>query len=196
MSELWLSAAFVAGMLLLAIVWVMGNSVNHMFFASPFVAWPLVAALPEGIAWLAAIAAVGAVSGVLVFREFRLAATTHIPEAWLSCFRFIREQKLQGRALVVPAVSFPPLIYYTPLVMVSSGHGSKAVTFDRMQIRHQLQVPGFLTGLVRDLGLRYVLVDVQDAAPELLAEGGVLRGRAFRQIHADGRVILLEAVQA
>ena len=51
---------------------------------------------------------------------------------------------LQGRALVVPMVSFPPLIYYTPLVMVSSGHGSKAVTFDRMQIRHQLNAPGFL----------------------------------------------------
>lgn len=193
---LWLSAAFVAGMLLLAIVWVMGNSVNHMFFASPFVAWLLVATLPEGIAWLGAVAAVGAVSGVLVLREFRLSATKHIPEAWLSCFRFIRRQGLQGRALVVPMVSFPPLIYYTPLVMVSSGHGSKAVTFDRMQIRHQLQVPGFLAGLVRDLEIRYLLVDVQDAEPELLVEGGVLRGPGFRQIHAEGRVILFEAVQS
>ena len=194
-GQFWLSAAFVAGILLLAIIWVMGNSVNHMYFASPFVAWLVVATLPEGMPWLAAIAVVGVVSGVLVFREFRLAITKHIPDEWLSCFRFIREEGLQGRALVIPAVSFPPLIYYTPLVMVSSGHGSKAVTFDRMQIRHQLQVPGFLASLVHDFGLRYLLVDVQDAAPELMAVDGVLRGQAFRQIYAEGRVMLLEVVQ-
>jgi hypothetical protein len=194
--DLWLSAAFVAGMLLLAIVWVMGNSVNHMFFASPLIAWLTVAALPENMLWLAATVAVGVVSGVLVLREFRLRATTHIPEAWLNCFRFIREQGLQGRALLVPSVSFPPLIYYTPLVMVSAGHGSKAVTFDRMQIRHQLNAPGFLAGLVRDLDIRYVLVDLKSTAPELLADGGVLRGPGFRQLHADGCLILLEAVQS
>jgi hypothetical protein len=192
--DLWLSAAFVAGMLLLAIVWVMGNSVNHMFFASPFIAWLVAAALPDGMPWLAATVAAGVVSGVLVLREFRLRAATHIPQAWLNCFRFIRERGLQGRALVVPMVSFPPLIYYTPLVMVSSGHGSKAVTFDRMQIRHHLNAPGFLAGLVRDLDIRYVLVDIQNTAPDLLAEGGVLRGPGFRQLHADGCVILLEAV--
>jgi hypothetical protein len=79
--------------------------------------------------------------------------------------------------------------------MVSSGHGSKAVTFDRMKIRHQLHVPGFLASLVKDLGLRYLLVDVVDAAPELLAEGGVLRSQAFREIYAEGRVMLLEVVQ-
>jgi hypothetical protein len=194
--ELWLSAAFVAGMLLLAIVWVMGNSVNHMFFASPFIAWLIVAALPEGMPWLAAIVAVGVVCCVLVLREFRLAATTQVSQAWLNCFRFIREQGLQGRTLVVPIVSFPPLIYYTPLVMVASGHGSKAVTFDRMQIRHQLKVPGFLAGLVRDLDIRYVLVDTKTASPELLAAGGVFHGDGFRQIHADGHVILLEVVQS
>ena len=78
MPELWLSAAFVAGMLLLAIVWVMGNSVNHMFFASPFIAWLIVAALPEGMPWLVAVVAVGVVSGVLVLREYRMSTTTQI----------------------------------------------------------------------------------------------------------------------
>jgi hypothetical protein len=40
------------GMLVLAVVWVMGNSVNHVFFASPMVAWLLAATLPAGhLAW-------------------------------------------------------------------------------------------------------------------------------------------------
>ena len=37
-------------------------------------------------------------------------------------------------------------------------------------------LPGFWPGLVRDLDIRYLLVDLKTAAPELLAEGGVLRG--------------------
>lgn len=192
-SQLWLSAAFVAGMLLLAIVWVMGNSVNHMFFASPFIAWLLVAVLPAGVAWLAAVAVVGIISGVLVLREYRLFSTTQIPPQWLSCFEFIRESGLEGRALVVPMVSFPPLIYYTPLVMISSGHGSKAVTFDRMQIRHQLNTPGFLARSVREMGIRYLLVDLKSTPPELLAADGALRKPEFRQIYANKRVMVLEA---
>jgi hypothetical protein len=191
--RLWLSAAFVAGMLLLAIVWVMGNSVNHMFFASPFVAWLVASVLPDGLPWLAAVAAVGIISGVLVLREYRMLSATQIAPQWLSCFAFIREQGLEGRALVVPMVSFPPLVYYTPLVMIASGHGSKAVTFDRMQIRRQLATPGFLTRSVQDFGVRYLLVDLNSTAPELLAEGGVLRGPEFRQIYANDRVMLLEA---
>lgn len=192
--RLWLSAALVAGMLLLAIVWVMGNSVNHMFFASLFMAWLVAATLADHAAWIAAVVVVGVVSGALVLREYRMLGATQIPAEWLDCFSFIREQGLGGRALVVPMVSFPPLIYYTPLVMVSSGHGSKAVTFDRMQIRHQLNAPGFLAGLTRDLDLRYVLVDVRNAGPELLAEGGVLRGAGYRELYSNGRVILFEAI--
>jgi hypothetical protein len=191
-QRLWLSAALVAGMLLLAVVWVMGNSVNHMFFAAPFMAWLVAATLTDAMVWLALVVATGVASGVLVLREYRLLSATQIPPEWLDCFQYIREQKLEGRALVVPMVSFPPLIYYTPLVMVSSGHGSKAVTFDRMQIRHQLNAPGFLDGLTRDLGLQYVLVDVRNTSPELLAGDGVLRGAGYRQLYANGRVILFE----
>jgi hypothetical protein len=190
--RLWLSAAFVAGMLLLAIVWVMGNSVNHMFFASPFVAWLVANVLPDSPVWYLAVAIVGTISGVLVFREYRMLSATQIAAEWLDCFAFVRERRLEGRALVVPMVSFPPLIYYTPLVMISSGHGSKAVTFDRMQIRHQLNTPGFLARSVRDLGIRYLLVDLKTAAPELLAEGGAMRGQGFRQIYVNERVMVLE----
>jgi hypothetical protein len=46
---------------------------------------------------------------------------------------------------------------------------------------------------VRDLGIRYLLVDLKSTAPELLAEGGVLRGPEFRQIYANDRVMVLEA---
>lgn len=190
---LWLSAAFVVGMLLLAIVWVMGNSVNHMYFASPFVAWLVVDVLPDGLAWYVTVAVTGLISGVLVFREYRMLSTTQVAPEWLRCFAFIRDNGLEGRALVVPMVSFPPLIYYTSLVMISSGHGSKAVTFDRMQIRRQLNVPGFLTRSVRDLGIRYLLVDLEGTAPELLAEGGALCSPEFSRIYANERVMVLEA---
>jgi hypothetical protein len=65
-----------------------------------------------------------------------------------------------------------------------------------MQIRHQLNVPGFLAGLVRDLDIRYVLVDTKTASPELLAAGGVFHGDGLRKIHVDGHVILFEVVRS
>jgi hypothetical protein len=150
------------------------------------------AVLPDGLAWFLAVSGAGIISGVLVLREYRMLSTTQIPAAWLDCFAFIREHNLEGRALVVPTVSFPPLIYYTSLVMIASGHGSKAVTFDRMQIRRQLNAPGFLMRSVRVLGIRYLLVDLKTTAPELLAEGGVMRGPEFRQIYANERAMILE----
>ena len=48
---------------------------------------------------------------------------------------------------------------------------------------------------VRDLRVRYLLIDVQDAAPELLAEGVILRGQGLRQLYAKGRVTPLEVLQ-
>jgi hypothetical protein len=61
-----------------------------------------------------------------------------------------------------------------------------------MQIRRQLNAPGFLMRSVRVLGIRYLLVDLKTTAPELLAEGGVMRGPEFRQIYANERAMILE----
>jgi hypothetical protein len=111
---------------------------------------------------------------------------------WLECFAFIRQQSLQGRALVVPRVSFPPLVYYTPLVMVSSGHGSKAMTFDRLTIRQRLTDPGAIGGLVRELGVRYVLVDRTAAPPALRVDESEWQGHGLRPLFTAGTVLLLE----
>ncbi len=195
-AELGLAAAFVAGMLVLAVVWVMGNSVNHVFFASPMVAWLLAATLPAGSAWLLAVAGLGLVAVVIVWREFGVTAANQLPDAWLACFAFIRQQNLQGVALVVPRVSFPPLVYYTPLVMVSSGHGSKAMTFDRLTIRQRLQETQSMAGLARDLGVRYVLVDRGICSAEVLVAADGLQARGFRPLFDSGQVLLLEAPAA
>lgn len=195
-AELGLAAAFVVGMLVLAVVWVMGNSVNHVFFASPMVAWLLAATLPAGSAWLLAVAGLGLVAVVIVWREFGVTAANQLPDAWLACFAFIRQQNLQGVALVVPRVSFPPLVYYTPLVMVSSGHGSKAMTFDRLTIRQRLQETQSMAGLARDLGVRYVLVDRGICSAEVLVAADGLQARGFRPLFDSGQVLLLEAPAA
>lgn len=193
-GELWLSAAFVVGMLVLAVVWVMGNSVNHVYFASPLVAWLLAATLPTGVAWQAAVAVVTAVCVVLVVREFRVVMKARLADEWLEAFRFVAGQNLTGRALVLPKVSFPPLPYYTRLVMVSGGHGSKAMTFNRLHVQQNLAVPGFILGLVRQFGIRYVFVDTQVAGPEVMRSGSDLAGDEFRTVFANGRVTVLEAV--
>ncbi len=192
-AELWLAAAFVVGMLVLAVVWVMGNSVNHVHFASPFVAWLLAATLPAESPWLLAGALLALICVIIVWREFGVAIASHLSREWLECFAFIREQGLQGRALVIPRVSFPPLVYYTPLVMVSSGHGSKAITFDRLTIRQRLAEPGFIGTLVRELAVRYVLLDRLANPAGLPGIEAELQAGGFRTLFASGRVVLLEA---
>ncbi|MCC7488570.1 MAG: hypothetical protein IT485_02895 [Gammaproteobacteria bacterium] len=191
--DLALAAAFVVGILVLAIVWVMGNSVNHMFFASPMVAWLLAATLPAGGWWLLAVGGLGLVAVVIVWREFGVVVANQLPVAWLECFAFIRKQNLQGCALVVPRVSFPPLVYYTPLVMLSSGHGSKAMTFDRLTIRQRLAEAQSMAGLARDLGLRYVLVDRKISSAEVLAAVDGLQTLGFQPLFDSGQVVLLQA---
>lgn len=188
-----LAAAYAAGMLVLAIVWVMGNSVNHVYFASPMVAWLLAATLPAGGVWLAAAAALGLVAVVIVWREFGVAVAGHLSTDWLECFAYIRQHRLQGRALVVPRVSFPPLVYYTPLVMVASGHGSKAMSFDRLTIRRQIGDPATLAALVQELGVRYVLLDRSAGSAAELAAASELPSRGFRALFDSGTVLLLEA---
>lgn len=190
---LWLSAAFVTGLLVLAVVWVMGNSVNHMYFASPFVAWLVLATLPDGWPWIATLAMVAAVCVALVAREFRVTANAHISHPWMSCFKYIGDRNLEGRALVLPSVSFPALPYYTNLVIVSGGHGSKAMTFNRMLVRRKLKEPGFINELVCSLAIRYVLVDRKEAPLELLADEGDLATGQFTKIYDNDRVIIFEA---
>ncbi|MCC7490468.1 MAG: hypothetical protein IT485_12560, partial [Gammaproteobacteria bacterium] len=190
--ELGLAAAFVLGMLVLAVAWVMGNSVNHMFFASPMVAWLLAATLPAGNAWLLAVAGLGLVAVVIVWREFGVRITNQLSDSWLECFTFIRQQNLQGRALVVPQVSFPPLVYYTPLVMVSSGHGSKAMTFDRLTIRQQLSEPCAVVRLAHELGLRYIIVDRSASAADLHLNDDGWQACGFRALFASGSIVFLE----
>ncbi len=193
-GELWMSMAFVVGMLVLAVVWVMGNSVNHVYFASPLVAWLLAATLPAGMAWQAAVAVVAVVCVVVVVREFRVTMKARISDEWMEAFRFITARGLTGRALVLPWVSFPALPYYTSLVIVSGGHGSKAMTFNRLHVRQNLAVPGFITGLVRQLAIRYVFVDTEVAGSEVTRSGSDLAGEEFRTVFANGRVTVLEAV--
>lgn len=193
-ESLWLSAAFVVGMLVLAVIWVMGNSVNHVYFASPLVAWLLAATLPAGLAWEAAVAVVAVVCVVIVVREFGVTMKARIPDEWMEAFRFTDERRLTGRALVLPRVSFPPLPYYTDLVIVSGGHGSKAMTFNRLHVQKNLAVPGFITGLVRQLGIRYVFVDTEVAGPEVTRSGSDLSGGGYRTVFVNRRVTVLEAV--
>ncbi len=194
-EPLWLSAAFVAGMLVLAVVWVMGNSVNHVYFTSPLVAWLLAATLPRSPAWDVAVAVVALVCVVIVLREFRVTMKSHLAEEWMEAFRFTAGRNLTGRALVLPWVSFPALPYYTDLVIVSGGHGSKAMTFNRLHVQQNLGVPGFIIGLVRQLGIRYVFVDTAVAEPGLMRDRGDLAGGTFRTVFANRRVTVLETVQ-
>jgi len=187
---LWLSAAFVVGALLLAVFWVMGNSVNHVYFAGPFVGLLLAASLPGEWPWLAAVALTGILCAGITGREFQVLRRQQMPEAWFRCFRFIRDQGLGGRALVLPQVGFAPLVYYSSLVLVASGHGVKALTFDRLTIKRGMAEPGFLASFAATNGVDYILLDRARASPAVAAVFAGDGQRHFREIHADDGLAL------
>lgn len=188
--EWWLPLAMIAGLLLLAVFWVMGNSVNHVFFAAPFVAWLVAVTLPADATWLALAAAMGTLCALIAWRELRAIRRRHLPEGWRRCYAFIRDRRLAGRVLVVPQVGCPSLIYYTPLVLLASGHGAKALTFDRLTIRKALADPQALAELVRANDIGFVLLDRARAAEGvqgLFARDG---GAGFTEVFAAGDVAL------
>lgn len=189
-----LAAGLATGCVVLAFLWVMGNSVNHMYFASPFVAWLVAGALPRQVPWLVAAGLVAAACAVFIWREFNVVRRRRLARGWENIFRWVRERGLAGRALVLPQVGFSPLVFYTPLVLVAAGHGSKALTFDRMAIRGRVAEPGFLAQFMRDNGVRYVFLD------RSLAAGGLAdvfaAGAPFRELFAAGDIAVFEAADA
>lgn len=156
---LWVPAAYATGIVLLAVLWVMGNSVNHVYFLSPLVALILAASVPLTVWVEAVLCVIAAICCILIMREFRIVAGRRIKEDWLDCFRYINESRMAGRALALPQIGFPPLIYYTPLVMASSGHGSKAISYDRMTLKKNISNPEYLARFVKENSIRYLIVD-------------------------------------
>lgn len=159
-SQVWLpSALFLLGIVLLAVFWVFGNSVNHLFFGAPAAALLAAQQLPQTPSALAFGCAVALLCSWLIVREFRVIARRRLSAPWLDCMGYIAARGWRGRALVLPWVSFPPLVYYTNLVMVASGHGSKAITYDRMLIKTNMNDGAFMADFITANQVEYLLVE-------------------------------------
>ena len=158
---LLLPLAYTYGILVLSFLWVIGNSINHIYFLSPLTALLVAAGVPLTLSIVAILIVFAVLCSVLIIREFRVVAARRIKADWLKCFQYIVDSGLSGRTMVLPQISFPPLIYYTPLVMVASGHGSKAISYDRLTLKKNINDPLFLVRFFRKNNIRYLIIDQQ-----------------------------------
>jgi hypothetical protein len=159
-DPLWITTAYASGILLLAVLWVMGNSVNHIYFSSPAIALLVASGLSQESVSPIFMVLCAAVCVIFIYRELKVITTRRIKNDWFDCFKYINDFALEGRALVIPRVSFPPLIYYTQLVMASSGHGSKAITYDRLTLRKNISNVDYLARFVKENDIRYLIIDL------------------------------------
>lgn len=189
-DPMWLAGALVIVVVMLSVLWVMGNAVNHMLFASTFVAWIVAATVPSDESGALAIALIGLLSWTFIMREYRMLRGRHLSDDWVKCFEYIKANGLEGRALVLPCISFPPLIYYTPLTMVSAGHGSKAIAFDRAILKRNSLDPAFLFDFIMRHGVRYLVIERDKYPIETLVRNRPSKVR-LRECHRDGRVVIL-----
>ena len=149
---------YLAAAMLLSVVWVFGNSVNHVYFASPFAALFLSPYLfvnyPE--TFLMLTFATGCF--FLIYREYTAIAKHQIHQHWLDCFDWINRKGLDGSALVLPGIACPPLVYYTNLKLISAGHGSQAMEFNRLFLGKNSSNPQFIKKFVNDADIAFILL--------------------------------------
>jgi hypothetical protein len=145
--------------MMLAFFWVFGNSVNHVYFASPLgallISKYLFLNLFETIILLAT--ATGCL--YLIYREYSVAVKKQIDRQWFECFSFIRDREMKGAILVLPGIACPPIVYYTNLRLISAGHGSKAMEFNRLFLRENISNPAFIKKFVTENGVAWVLFE-------------------------------------
>jgi hypothetical protein len=151
-------AGYLVVAMLLSILWVLGNSVNHVYFASPFVAMLLSPYL--FIHYLETFLLLGIAMGCfyLICREYSLIAKKQIQPHWFECFDWIKQKGLCGAILVLPEIACPPLVYYTDLKLISAGHGSRAMEFNRLFLGKNSSDPQFVRRFVLDAGVSFILL--------------------------------------
>lgn len=158
-------AGYLVVAMLLSLLWVFGNSVNHVYFASPFVAMLLSPYL--FMDYLETFLLIGTATGcfLLICREYAFIAKKQIQQHWFACFDWIKEKRLHGAILVLPGIACPPLVYYTECKLISAGHGSRAMEFNRLFLGKNSSDPQFVRRFVVDAGVSFILLQ-KDSLPE------------------------------
>jgi hypothetical protein len=151
-------AGYLVIAMLLALLWVFGNSVNHVYFASPFVAMFLSPYLLMD--YLETFLLLGTATGCfyVILREYVVIAKKQIQPHWFACFDWIKKKELHGAILVLPGIACPPLVYYTELKLISAGHGSRAMEFNRLFLGKNSSDPHFVQRFVADAGVSFILL--------------------------------------
>ncbi len=144
--------------MLLSILWVFGNSVNHVYFTSPFAALLLCQYLLKDYFETFFMLAIALCCFYMIYREYTAISKQHINEQWLECFDSIRKKNLNGYILVLPSIACPPLVYYTDLRLISAGHGSQAMEFNRIFLRENCSDPEFVRKFANEAGVSYILL--------------------------------------
>ncbi|MDY6839539.1 MAG: hypothetical protein SWH78_16355 [Thermodesulfobacteriota bacterium] len=155
----FLFSGYATGTILLAIFWYLGNGINHIYFTTPFLLPFLAEHLFVRVDFTILMILGVVFSTWVILREGRVFRRKYISEDWLECFKFIAKMDLQGRVLVVPMISCSPILYYTDLQLVSSGHGSGAMSFNRLYLQKNISDNGFLCRFLEEHHVDFILLE-------------------------------------
>ncbi len=157
--SMWPIISYLIGIVILSIVWIFGNSINHIYFSSPFVALCIVKMFPIGFMEAILLIVLGLLSFTKIMRVYKVTKGRSINGDWLKCFEYIKEKALNGTVMVLPNISCPPIIYFTDLILISAGHGSGAMSFNRLFLQKNLLSQRFLKNFIIKSEVDYLLVD-------------------------------------
>lgn len=153
---------YIIGIIVLAGIWIFGNSVNHIYFSAPLVSLALSNNLFSSSQMNLSVFVVGFICFVIIIREYKTFGQKHINQYWLECFDFINKNNIHGRIMVLPNISCPPLIYYTQLDLIAAGHGSNAMAFNRLTLQKNMSDVHFLSDFILKNNLDYLLVETKN----------------------------------
>lgn len=171
-ENMYVIVGYLFGIIILTELWIFGNGINHIYFTAPLISILLSSYIfSVSISHLLIIMfSIGCL--IIVIREFSNMKKEYIGKDWFDCFDFINNNKLKGYAMVLPTISYSPLIYYTDMNLISAGHGSKAMSFNRLYLKKNMIHPKDLKHFIEDLKPDYLLIekDKFDLSSWLLGE--------------------------
>lgn len=181
------------GIIALAQLWYFGDGFSHMFFSAPLVAVLVCGELLVHPSAQMALAACGLFCFVIIMREYSaLVDNKRIKSEWFSMFEFINKEKLEGRIFVLPNIACPELIYYTSLTIVSAGHGSNAMAFNKGEGKTLIKDLERTADFIHGNNIDYLLVETQKVPLDDLLTRLVKRASAARPIFEEGDLVLVK----
>jgi len=157
--ETYILFGYLFGIILLAEFWFLGNGINHIYFAAPLIAIILGSYNFQNFFSQLLIIIISVGCGVIVIREFANMKKQYIGKDWFACFEYINTHQMKGYVIVLPSISFSPVAYYTSLNLISAGHGSTAMTFNRLYLKNNIHDHKLLSRFLNEIKPDFILLE-------------------------------------